>query len=297
MDVAASAWLTPAVHRLIDLAIEEDLGRGDVTSLAVVEPEARARGALVAREPVVVAGLAVAVEVFRRLDPEISLQLAVSDGMSVVTGGPLLHVAGKAQPILAAERTALNFLQRLCGIATLTRAYVDMAHGRTRIADTRKTTPGARALDKLAVRAGGGANHRFDLAGGVLIKDNHLAVAGSVTEAVRRARAQAPHGLKVEVEVDTLAQLDQALTAGADAVLLDNFSDDTVAEAVSRIRGRAPTTVIEVSGGITLGRIASLAALGVDVISVGALTHGARAVDLALDLDLSPGAHADGPGR
>jgi nicotinate-nucleotide pyrophosphorylase (carboxylating) len=296
MEAVASAWLSPAVHRLIDLAIEEDLGRGDVTSLAVIAPLATARGALVAREPIIVAGLAVAVEVFRRLDPSTTLDPCVRDGDRVQAGGALLRVSGRAHPILAAERTALNFLQRLCGIATLTRAYVEAAGGRARVADTRKTTPGARALDKLAVRAGGGANHRFDLSGGVLVKDNHLAVAGSIAESVRRARAHAPHGLKIEIEVDTLAQLDLALAAGADAVLLDNFTDDGVAEAVCRIRKVAPGTVIEVSGGVTLGRIPRLAAAGVDVISVGALTHGARAVDLALDLDLStePGPHGSG---
>jgi nicotinate-nucleotide pyrophosphorylase (carboxylating) len=284
----AASWLTPAVLRLIDLALDEDLGRGDVTTDTVVDTDAIAEGEVVSREPVVVAGLEVAAEVIRRVDAHATMIPLVDDGGQVAAGQALLRVAGPAAGLLRAERTALNFLQRLSGIATLTRAYVDAAAGTgARIADTRKTYPGARALEKLAVRAGGGSNHRFDLGAGVLIKDNHLAIAGSVSEAVRRARAGAPHGLKIEVEVDTLVQLDEALLVGADIVLLDNFATADVREAVGRANRSARRPLLEVSGGVTLARVPELARAGVDIISVGALTHAARAVDLSLELRLS----------
>jgi nicotinate-nucleotide pyrophosphorylase (carboxylating) len=283
----STAWLSPAVLRLIELALEEDLGRGDVTTDAVVDATVRAEGEVVAREPVIVAGLAVASEVFRRMDASLTVVPLVEDGAQLAAGGALLRVAGAAAGLLRGERTALNFLQRLSGIATVTRAFVAAAGSGARIADTRKTYPGSRALEKLAVRAGGGSNHRFDLGAGVLIKDNHLAVAGSVAEAVRRARAGAPHGLKIEVEVDTLEQLDQALEAEADIVLLDNFTTPLIEEAVRRA-GRAPRRpLLEVSGGVTLARVPELARAGVDIISVGALTHSARAVDLSLELRLA----------
>jgi len=286
--MSTAAWLSPAVLRLIELALEEDLGRGDVTTDAVVDAGARAEGEIVAREPVVAAGLGVAAEVFRRVDATLTIVPLVEDGDAVAAGGALVRVAGAAAGLLRAERTALNFLQRLSGIATLTRAFVAAAAGtRARIADTRKTYPGSRALEKLAVRAGGGSNHRFDLGAGVLIKDNHLAVAGSVAEAVRRARAGAPHGLKIEVEVDTLEQLDQALAADADIVLLDNFTTPLIEEDVRRA-GRAPRRpLLEVSGRVTLARVPEMARAGVDIISVGALTHSARAVDLSLELRLA----------
>ena len=282
-------WLTPAVHRLIDLALEEDLGRGDVTTDALVGAGTRARGRIVSREPVVVAGTAVAAEIFRRVDATAEVNIVAGDGAAIAAGAQVLALAGGAAGLLRAERTALNFLQRLSGIATLTRSYVAAAAGSgARIADTRKTYPGARALEKLAVRAGGGSNHRFDLGGGVLIKDNHLAVAGSVEEAIRRARAFAPHGHKIEVEVDTFAQLEAALAARADIILLDNFSTADVDRAVQMAKAVAPRPQLEVSGGVTLARIPELAATGVDIISVGALTHSARAVDLSLELELVP---------
>jgi nicotinate-nucleotide pyrophosphorylase (carboxylating) len=285
-------WLTPAVGRLIDLALDEDLGRGDVTTDATVGPEVWAEGSIVAREPVVVAGLAVAAEVFRRLDATTTIEPRVADGDQIAADGELLRVAGAARALLRAERTALNFLQRLSGIATLTRSYVNAAAGtRARIADTRKTYPGARSLEKLAVRAGGGCNHRFDLGSGVLIKDNHLAVAGSLTAAVQRTRAAAPHGLKIEVEVDSFEQLEEALSVGADIVLLDNFSDADVARAVNRVQSARPRPLLEVSGGVTLARVPALAATGVDILSVGALTHSARSVDLSLELRLRAGRH------
>jgi nicotinate-nucleotide pyrophosphorylase (carboxylating) len=282
-------WLTPAAHRLIDLALEEDLGRGDVTTDAVIDPEVQAAGQIVAREAVVVAGLPVASEVFRKVDRGLTVELVSRDGQACPPGGVLLRVRGGARGILRAERTALNFLQRLSGIATTTRAFVDaLAHTRARIADTRKTYPGARVLEKMAVRAGGGSNHRFDLGSGVLIKDNHLAAGRSLTETVRRARAGAPHSLRIEVEVDTLEQLEEAIGAGADIVLLDNFTTAQVQQAVQRVAGATPRPLLEVSGGVTLARVRELAETGVDIISAGALTHSARAVDLALDMSLVP---------
>jgi nicotinate-nucleotide pyrophosphorylase (carboxylating) len=280
--------VTPAVANLIDLALEEDLGRGDVTTEAVLGPAGDAEADLVAREPLVLAGLEVAVAVFRRVDATLVVELQASDGDHQAAGSILATVRGRAASLLAAERTALNFLQRLSGVATLTRAFVAAA-GATGllVTDTRKTTPGFRLLEKMAVRAGGGANHRFDLGSGVLIKDNHLALAGSLREAVRRARRGAPHGLKLEVEVDTLAQLDEALAAGADIVLLDNFALPEIEEGVRRARARSPRPLVEVSGGVTLARVPELARAGVDLVSVGALTHSARAMDIALDVRVS----------
>ncbi len=276
--------LTPSVMTLVDLALEEDLGRGDVTSNAVVDAATQARGNIVAREPLVAAGLTVARAVFERVDRTAEVAPLCVDGDFVAAGAPVMRLAGCARSLLAAERTALNFLQRLSGIATLARAFAEAAGGALRVTDTRKTTPGFRLLEKQAVRAGGAANHRFDLGSGVLIKDNHVALAGGVGEAVRRARAGAPHGLKIEVEVDGLAELDEALEAGVDIVLLDNFSDDDVERAVRRVRQHRPAPLVEVSGGVTLGRLPALARMGVDLVSVGALTHSARAVDLSLEL-------------
>lgn len=287
MPTSFAEWLPPGATRLIDLALEEDLGRGDLTTDAVIPAGKRAIATVVARESVVVAGLAVAAEVFRRVDPTLEIKLLTQDGAEVAAGGALLEASGSARALLRGERTALNFLQRLSGIATRTRQFVAAVAGsRARIADTRKTYPGARVLEKWAVRAGGGSNHRFDLGSGILIKDNHLAVAGSVAEALRRARALAPHGLKLELEVDTLGELDQALAAGVDIVLLDNFTDADIAAALARIAHANPRPQVEVSGGITLERVKTLAGLGVDIISVGALTHSARAVDLSLEIVL-----------
>jgi nicotinate-nucleotide pyrophosphorylase (carboxylating) len=218
----------------------------------------------------------------------------VADGDPVAKGTLVASVRGPAQALLAGERTALNFLQHLSGIATLTQAFVAASEGaKVRVADTRKTTPGVRALQKYAVRSGGGANHRSDLASGVLIKDNHVALVGSVREAVRRARSAAPHVLRVGVEVDDLAQLDEALEAGAEVILLDNFQVREMTEAVKRVRERAPKTVIEASGGVSLDRIRDISKTGVDVISIGALTHSARAVDFSCEIrPLSAGEQA-----
>lgn len=282
--------LTPAVMQLVDLALEEDVGRGDVTSQAVIDPASTAVAHLVARQGLVLAGLDLATTVFRRLDARIAVEPLATDGEEVQPGAGVATYRGSASALLAGERTALNFLQRLSGIATQTRQYVRAAQGSgLRITDTRKTTPGYRILEKYAVRMGGGSNHRFDLGSGVLIKDNHLAVAGSVTQAIRQAKARVPHSLKIEVEVDTLAQLDEALAEGADIVLLDNFSDQDLRAALAKVGKGQPRPLIEVSGGVTLARIPQLAQLGVDLVSVGALTHSAPAVDLALDMEIAPG--------
>jgi len=274
--------LTPAVEALIALALEEDLGRGDVTSEAIFDAAAMSSGQIMAKEALVVAGMAVAAAVFARVDRETRFIARVEDGKKVAKGEIVAVVEGHTRALLSAERTALNFLQRLSGVATLTRRFVDTVAGtRARIVDTRKTTPGWRALDKDAVRAGGGSNHRVDLAAGVLIKDNHVAACGGVKAAVERARARAPHSLRVEVEVTELAQIAEALAAGADIILLDNFDPPKVAQAVKEIAGRA---LIEVSGGINLDTVREFAEAGPDLISVGALTHSARAVDLSLEV-------------
>ncbi len=280
---------TYAVRRLIDLALEEDLGRGDVTTQAVIAPGLTASAHLVARTPLIPAGIEVCAAVFNRVDPAVAVTLRAKDGERVAAGTQLATFAGSAASILAAERTALNFVQRLSGVATLARAFVDAAAGSPlRITDTRKTTPGFRLLEKYAVRMGGASNHRYDLGSGVLIKDNHVAVAGGVRIAVERARGRVPHGLKIEVEVDSLVQLDEALEAGADIILLDNFSLPDIEQAVTRAKATTPRPMLEVSGGVTLQKIAALARTGVDIVSVGALTHSAPAVDLGLDIAMDP---------
>jgi nicotinate-nucleotide pyrophosphorylase (carboxylating) len=280
-------WLPPAVHRLIELALEEDLGRGDVTTDATIDSDLGGLAVVVAREPLVLAGVDVAAQVFQRVEPSLAIETAARDGDLCAAAACVMRIRGLARGILRAERTALNFLQRLSGIATATREFVSaVAHTRARIAHTRKTYPGARALETRAVAAGGGSNHRFDLGSGVLIKDNHLAASRSLTESVRRARATAPHGLRIEVEVDSATQLEEALAAGADIILLDNFSTASVEAAVRRIGTRTPRPLLEVSGGVTLSRVRELAETGVDIISIGALTHSARAVDLSLELTL-----------
>jgi nicotinate-nucleotide pyrophosphorylase (carboxylating) len=267
--------------------LAEDLGRaGDVTSEAVVPAGTRARARLVARAAGRVCGLDVALAAFRELDPGVAIEVAAPDGADVGANAVLASLKGDARALLAAERTALNLLARLSGIATATRELVRAVGGQgARIACTRKTTPGLRALEKYAVRVGGGSNHRFGLDDAVLIKDNHVALAGGVGEAVRRARAAVGHLVKIEVEVDDLAQLDEALTAGADVVLLDNMDPPTLTEAVRRARGRAVT---EASGGIRPASVVAVAATGVAVISVGWLTHSAPAFDVALELEPAP---------
>jgi len=285
VSVYSAPWYTPAVQRLLDLALEEDVGRGDVTTSSVIEETQEAEAEIIARERAVVCGLGVVEAVFTRFDWRTRVRTKVSDGDPAQPGTVVAAVRGPAAALLAGERTALNFLAHMSGIATLTQAFVAAAEGaKLRVTDTRKTTPGLRALEKYAVRAGGGANHRADLSSGILIKDNHIALVGSVKEAVRRARATAPHGLRIAVEVDTAAQLDEALEAGAEGILLDNFQTKEMVEAVKRVRERAPKTIIEASGGVTLDRMRDLSKTGVDVISIGSITHSARAIDFSCEI-------------
>ncbi|HEU0034931.1 MAG TPA: carboxylating nicotinate-nucleotide diphosphorylase [Kofleriaceae bacterium] len=274
----------PAVRRLIELALDEDLGRGDITSYVTLGSQSRTVTAdMNAREPIVAFGLDVAAAVFHLVDPSIEVEPHVLDGARVDRGGLLLTARGPAHTVLAAERTALNFTQRLSGVATLSKRYVDAVTGtRARVVDTRKTTPGFRVLEKAAVVAGGCSNHRFDLGSGILIKDNHIAACGSVRAAVEAARAKAPHPLRIEVEVTNLGELDEALNAGAEIVLLDNMTPAQVEVAAARAHSR--NVIVEVSGGVTLATIADYARAGADLISVGALTHSAPAVDIGLDV-------------
>lgn len=265
-------------------ALMEDEAFNDVSTLATVVSTRHVRSALVARADGVIAGIPLAVEAFRQLDDAVTIRIDAEDGMRVRRGDPVLSLTGHARGMLSAERTALNYLQHLSGIATLTARFVAAVQGTgAQILDTRKTTPGWRRLEKYAVRAGGGVNHRMDLRSAVLIKDNHLAaVGGDIAAAVSRARAIASAGSTVQVECDTLDQVRRALDAGADAILLDNMSEAQLAEAVLLCRGRAIT---EASGGVTLETVRRIAATGVDRISVGAITHSAPALDLALDFD------------
>jgi nicotinate-nucleotide pyrophosphorylase (carboxylating) len=275
---------TLAIDRVVDRALEEDVAAGDVTTEACIDPLVPAVAHAVARQDLVFCGGPVFARVFARLDPSTTVEVVVGDGVKASRGARLWTVRGRARIVLMGERVALNLVQRMSGVATLTRAHVDaVPRGlKTRITDTRKTTPGLRALERYAVRAGGGYNHRDNLGSAVLIKDNHVLASGGVRLAVERARAYAPHTCRIECEVDTLEQLDEALAAGADAVLLDNMDTPTVAEAVRRARGRA---ILEASGGVTLARVADLARAGVDCISVGALTHSAPAADIGLDFE------------
>jgi nicotinate-nucleotide pyrophosphorylase (carboxylating) len=279
--VTDAADLDPVLVRdLVVRALAEDIGAGDATCAAVVDEGARGRGAIAAKAPLVVAGLGVAEAVFRQLDPAVVFEVRWGDGARCDAGETLAVVTGRARALLTAERTALNFLQRLSGIATLTSRYVAAAAGRIVVLDTRKTTPTLRALEKYAVRCGGGTNHRRGLDDAILIKDNHKRLAGGVGAAVRRALAHAG-GLAVEVEVETLAELDEAIGAGAPAILLDNFSTYDIRRAVERAAGRAR---LEISGGVTLDRLPELATTGAAVVSVGALTHSAPAVDLSFEV-------------
>lgn len=274
------------VQREVRRFLAEDVGAQDITTRWTVPPDARTNAALVAREPCVVAGLGLVAAVFSELDPELRMLPSVRDGARVFEAGLLATISGRTSPILTGERVALNLLQRLSGIATLTRRYVDEVAGTgVSISDTRKTTPGLRAFEKYAVRAGGGRNHRIGLYDAVLIKDNHVAAAGGIAAALRAVRSAGVR-VPVQIEVDSLDQLSEALGLGIDAVLLDNMRPDAVAEAVRLIRARpkgAPCW-IEASGGITLTNVRRYAEAGVDTISIGALTHSAPAVDLALDL-------------
>jgi nicotinate-nucleotide pyrophosphorylase (carboxylating) len=280
------AFLSPlAIDEAVQRALDEDLGRaGDVTSIATIPPDVQAHAVLVARQAGVIAGLPLAVATLRRLSPDINIQAHLRDGNGVAKGVHILTISGPARAVLAGERTALNFVGRLSGIATLTADYVKRASGtKLRICCTRKTTPGLRALEKYAVRCGGGFNHRFGLDDAILIKDNHIAVAGGVKAVLERARARAGHLVKIEIEVDTLDQLREVLATGlADVVMLDNMDIPMLREAVAIAAGRV---VLEVSGGVTLDSVAAIAATGVDYASSGALTHSAPNFDVALDID------------
>lgn len=269
---------------VVQRALAEDLAGGDVTSAAAVAAEERAVARAVAHAPLVVCGGDVFARSFYRVDAGLRVEELLADGSRAEAGDALWIVEGSARSILMAERTALNFAQRLSGIATLTRRFVDAVPpgARLRVTDTRKTTPGLRFLERYAVRAGGGHNHRDSLGSAVLIKDNHIVAAGGIRQAVERARAHAPHTSRIEVEVESLAQLDEALASGAEIVMLDNFDAEALKEAVDKARGRA---LVEVSGGLTLERVRQLAQLGVDVASVGALTHSAPAADIGLDIE------------
>jgi nicotinate-nucleotide pyrophosphorylase (carboxylating) len=276
--------ITPQVERLVELAIEEDLGRGDVTTDSLLLEETAAEGRILAREELVVCGLELTEYIFARVGPELTLSILVADGEEVSDGAELILVNGPAAAMLMVERTALNFLQRLSGVATTTRRYVKLVSStgaKARVVDTRKTLPGWRILDKWAVRCGGGGNHRVDLGSGVLIKDNHIAACGSVWEAIKRAQRLAPHTLRIEVEVSNLAQLDEALDAGADIIMLDNMNEDQLAQAVQHADGRA---LLEASGGINRESVAAVALTGVDLVSVGRLTHSARSVDISMEI-------------
>jgi nicotinate-nucleotide pyrophosphorylase (carboxylating) len=272
------------LDRLIHLALDEDLGAaGDVTSNALVPPEALGSGELVAKEEMVLAGLGAFARVFQLVDPEAEVTLVQRDGDAVKPKTVTARVSGRLRSLLAAERTALNIVQRMSGIATLSRQAVAAVRGsKLQILDTRKTTPGLRGLSKEAVRLGGASNHRFGLFDGILIKDNHIAaVGGSIKEALRRARAHAPRLVKIEIEVTNLKQLGEALAEGADVVMLDNMDDALIHQSVQLSAGRVP---LEVSGGVTLERLPRLAKLGVDFVSMGSLTHSARSMDLSLEI-------------
>jgi nicotinate-nucleotide pyrophosphorylase (carboxylating) len=274
--------MDPGLYReVVRRALAEDLGWGDVTTEATVDADLRARGEIVAKCDCVIAGLDVAAEAFRQLDPAVAISYVKTDGAACAHGDVVARIKGAAGAMLTAERTALNLLQRLSGIATLTRKFVDAAAGRITILDTRKTTPTLRALEKYAVRAGGGSSHRDGLDDAILIKDNHIRLAGGVGPAMTRMRA-AGHELPIEIEAQSLAQVDEAIEAGADIILIDNLPIAQIHEAVRRIARRAK---VEISGGVTLDLIPALAATGADYVSVGALTHSAPAADLSFELE------------
>jgi nicotinate-nucleotide pyrophosphorylase (carboxylating) len=265
--------------------LKEDLGRSDITTQSVVRGGARGRGRFLAKQDFVLCGLEIAEAVFSALDNSVVLESRVYDGERINAGTEFARIEGPAAALLTGERTALNIMQRLSGVATLTRAFVDRVEGNgARITDTRKTTPGLRILEKYAVTVGGGANHRFGLDDGVLIKDNHIALAGGVRRAVELARNSVPHLMKIEVEVANNSQLREAIAARADVIMLDNMAVDEIRESVKLIRDQAPGVLIEVSGGVTIDNVRAFAECGVDLISVGAITHSAAAVDISLKI-------------
>lgn len=275
----------PQVEQIITLALNEDIGTGDITTLSTIPADKTALGRFVAKEDMILCGIDLAKHIFGRVDPSIELKANFKDGDAVKKGDVIATVSGNAQNVLTGERTALNFMQRLTGIATHTHASVaEVAGTNAKITDTRKTTPGLRVLEKYAVRVGGGTNHRFNLADGVLIKDNHIAVSGGIKNAVKNARAVIPHTLKIEVEVETKEQLAEALDAGADIIMLDNMSNDLMRECVGIVAGRA---LVEASGNMGEKNLREVAETGVDIISIGALTHTVKAADISLKFQIS----------
>jgi nicotinate-nucleotide pyrophosphorylase (carboxylating) len=279
MSVSIADPLVTEFQKIVARALEEDLHAGDVTASGTVPAGTQGRARIETREDIVVCGLSLVSQVFATIDPAVRCTFLVEDGVHVAANEKLAILEGDARSLLAGERTALNLLQRACAVASKTSAYVSQAAGKLRITDTRKTMPGLRALDRYAVRCGGGHNHRNDLGAGVLIKENHIRWAGSLEAAIKGARDYAPHTLRICCEVENVQEASRAVDAGADALLLDNMSDAEVQEAVALVGGRA---FVEVSGGITLDRIERLATSGVDAVSVGALTHSATAVDLSM---------------
>jgi len=273
-----------SIQHLIEIALKEDIGPGDITTDNLVGPDLEGKGVIIAKEPLVIAGLDVARRVFEHLDPEVIFRAGYKDGDVIKDGGTVAEVEGKLRVLLTGERTALNFLQRLSGIATCVRSYVDeLANQSVRLVDTRKTAPGWRVLEKYAVRVGGAHNHRMGLYDGVLIKDNHIVACGGIIKAVDRIRANVSHLVKIEVEVSDLSQVKDAIDAGADVIMLDNMNIQQIKEAVAFINGKA---AVEVSGGITRKGLKPLADTGVDIISVGALTHSARCVDISMQVEV-----------
>lgn len=278
-------YLPSDLTEIVRRALAEDVGTGDITTLLTVSPDAEAQAVMKSKATGIIAGLPLAEEVYRQVDPAVEIGFFVSEGDSISPGSLLCSIKGSAQSILTGERVALNFVQRLSGVATKTRRYVDLVAGtKARIVDTRKTTPGLRSIEKYAVRVGGGYNHRFGLYDAVLIKDNHIAAGGGITATVQRAISLSPHTMTVTVECSTLEQVTEALSAGADILLLDNMNPETLTMAVSLVNGQVAT---EASGGVNEETVAAVAKSGVDIISVGALTHSAAALDISLDITLS----------
>lgn len=274
--------MVSSIQSLIQLALAEDIGSGDVTSNSIIPENAKAEAIIISKSDGIIAGVDIACEIFHFVDKTIYPEFLVCDGDSIKGGQKLAIVYGLARSILTAERTVLNFLQRLSGIATITSKYVSAVSGyKAKIVDTRKTTPGWRVLEKYAVRVGGGNNHRFGLYDAVLIKDNHIAVCGSISKAVQKARKQIPFTMKIEVEAEDLAQVQEAIDSGADIIMLDNMSIDVMRQAVSLINGRA---IVEASGGIRLDNVSAVAETGVDFISIGALTNSAMPLDISMDV-------------
>jgi len=272
-----------SLDSLIEQALLEDIHTGDITTQALIPADSRSSARLIAKEELTLAGLFVAEKVFKRVSADVEFTPCLAEGAQAAKGALLATVRGNTAALLMGERVALNLLQRLCGIATLTLRHVTAVAGTgARIVDTRKTTPGLRELEKYAVRVGGGINHRTGLYDGVLIKENHIAATGGIGEAIKRARAYIPHTLKIEIETETLAQVDEALASGADIIMLDNMSLDDMRSAVAAIAGRA---LVEASGGVSLETVRAIAETGVDIISIGALTHSARAMDISMLLD------------